>query len=94
MEIAIQAGKVKDGSLLDVFGVRHRLRIIDLGSDNYLITCENNSIDMSKRPRIPSRPAPQPPKPGEETPLKKGEEQKGVKIPPRPSKPPVKKNKG
>jgi len=47
MEITIPAGKVRNGSLLDIHGIRYRLKITDIGNE-HLIVLENEETKESR----------------------------------------------
>ena len=48
MEFKIPSGIVRDGTLLDIFGARHRLRVIPLDADEFNIELENLESGVSE----------------------------------------------
>ena len=47
MEITIPAGKVRNGSLLNIHGIRYRLKITDIGNE-HLIELKNEETKESR----------------------------------------------
>jgi len=48
MEITIPAGPVRNGSLLEVFGIKYRIRFIHLESSEYNLELENVENGISR----------------------------------------------